>query len=169
MYFRTAEPMTAQDTRKGEPSLLSMRKGLRPQPAHLVRGSSRRIMSMRFRPANIRVINRRESSSLSSARLSEPSTLKAHQQERVPATPPVQDAPSCQSGAHSARVCYAAPQTGARLPAPRRSGPMTYATGGSGGNTSALSMAGKTKKDRSPSPRKTGLTSGFNQSGAPNA
>jgi hypothetical protein len=32
---------------------------LRPQPARLVRGSSRRIMSMRFRPANIRVINRR--------------------------------------------------------------------------------------------------------------
>ena len=36
---------------------------------------------MRFRPANIRVINRRESSSLSSALLSEPGTLKAHQQE----------------------------------------------------------------------------------------
>ena len=40
-----------------------------------------------FDHANIRVINRRESSSLSSARLSELSTLKAHQQERVPATP----------------------------------------------------------------------------------
>jgi hypothetical protein len=38
-------------------------------------------MSMRFRPANIRVINRRESSSLSSALLSEQQTLKAHQQE----------------------------------------------------------------------------------------
>ena len=33
--------------------------GVRPQPARLVRGSSRRIMTMRFRPANIRVINRR--------------------------------------------------------------------------------------------------------------
>ncbi len=31
----------------------------RTQPARLVRGSSRRIMTMRFRPANIRVINRR--------------------------------------------------------------------------------------------------------------
>ena len=31
-----------------------------PEPAFLVRGSSRRIMSMRFRPANIRVINRRD-------------------------------------------------------------------------------------------------------------
>jgi hypothetical protein len=36
-----------------------MRLALRAQSAFLVRGSSRRIMSMRFRPANIRVINRR--------------------------------------------------------------------------------------------------------------
>ena len=35
--------------------------GLRAQPALLVRGSSRRITIMRFRPANIRVINRRDS------------------------------------------------------------------------------------------------------------
>ena len=34
--------------------------GLRTEPAFLVRGSSRRITIMRFRPANIRVINRRE-------------------------------------------------------------------------------------------------------------
>ena len=39
-----------------------MRHGLRTQPATSVRGSSRRIMSMRFRPANISVINRRASS-----------------------------------------------------------------------------------------------------------
>ena len=60
---RTAAPMTAQGPRKGEPSSCSMRNGLPTQPARLVRGSSRRIMSMRFRPANIRVINRRASSS----------------------------------------------------------------------------------------------------------
>jgi hypothetical protein len=53
--------MTVQGPRKGEPSLFSMRNGLRPQPARSVRGSSRRIMSMRFRSANIRVINRRDS------------------------------------------------------------------------------------------------------------
>ena len=35
--------------------------GLRTGPAQLVRGSSRRITTMRFQPANIRVINRRES------------------------------------------------------------------------------------------------------------
>jgi hypothetical protein len=35
--------------------------GLRARPARLVRGSSRRITIMRFRPANISVINRRDS------------------------------------------------------------------------------------------------------------
>jgi hypothetical protein len=59
MQYGTAEPMTAQGPRKGEPSSRSMRNGFRTQPARLVRGSSRRIMTMRFRPANIRVINRR--------------------------------------------------------------------------------------------------------------
>ena len=34
--------------------------GLRTEPAPIVRGSSRRITIMRFRPANIRVINRRK-------------------------------------------------------------------------------------------------------------
>jgi hypothetical protein len=34
--------------------------GLRTEPAPIVRGSSRRITIMRFRPADIRVINRRE-------------------------------------------------------------------------------------------------------------
>src|SRR6185503_1583 len=33
---------------------------LRARPAPVVRGSSRRIMIMRYRPANIRVINRRD-------------------------------------------------------------------------------------------------------------
>ena len=37
--------------------------GLRTEPAPIVRGSSRRITIMRFRPANIRVINRRETTS----------------------------------------------------------------------------------------------------------
>jgi hypothetical protein len=34
--------------------------GLRTEPAHIVRGSSRRITMMRHRPANITVISRRE-------------------------------------------------------------------------------------------------------------
>jgi hypothetical protein len=38
----------------------SMRRALWARPALLVRGSSRRITIMRFRPANIRVINRRD-------------------------------------------------------------------------------------------------------------
>jgi hypothetical protein len=37
----------------------SMRCGFRAQPALLLRVSSRRIMTLRFRPAYIRVINRR--------------------------------------------------------------------------------------------------------------
>ena len=40
--------------------VISMRQALWAQPALLVRGSSRRITIMRFRPANIRVINRRD-------------------------------------------------------------------------------------------------------------
>lgn len=35
--------------------------GILNQPARLVRGSSRQIAIMRFRPVNIRVINRRNS------------------------------------------------------------------------------------------------------------
>jgi hypothetical protein len=37
-----------------------VRQALRAQSASSVRGSSRRITSMRFRPANTRVINRRD-------------------------------------------------------------------------------------------------------------
>jgi hypothetical protein len=53
----------SQGPRKGEPSSRSMRNGFRTQAARLVRGSSRRLISMRFGPANIRVINHRASSS----------------------------------------------------------------------------------------------------------
>ena len=45
---------------KESPRSCSMRQALWAQPALLVRGSSRRITIMRFRPANIRVINRRD-------------------------------------------------------------------------------------------------------------
>ena len=38
--------------------------GLQAGPARLVRGSSRRMTTMRSRPANIRVINRRRSLSI---------------------------------------------------------------------------------------------------------
>src|SRR5580692_636498 len=58
--FRTAVPMTAEGPRKGESSTKTMRNGLHTQPALSVRGSSRRIMALRFRPAHISVINRRE-------------------------------------------------------------------------------------------------------------
>src|SRR5215472_9559985 len=131
----TAAPMAAQERQKGEPSSASMRYRLRAQPAHLVRGSSRRIMTMRFRPANIRVINRRvcswavigtavhnERSKPTSGNVfppGRPSTLWWDVPERCSAS----------------RVRFAAPNPGAPLTPPRRSGEMVIATGGSGGNT----------------------------------
>jgi hypothetical protein len=52
--------MAAESNTERRVLVCSMRQGLRAQPALLVRGSSRRITIMRFRPANIRVINRRD-------------------------------------------------------------------------------------------------------------
>ena len=50
-----------RSTRNGEPSSSFYAAGLAARSAPLVRDSSRRITTMRLRPANIRVINRRES------------------------------------------------------------------------------------------------------------
>ncbi len=54
-----AEQMAADGHTKRRMLVRSMRYGFRAQPALLVRGSSRRIMTLQFRPAYIRVINRR--------------------------------------------------------------------------------------------------------------
>jgi hypothetical protein len=56
---KKAEQMAADGHTKRRILLRSMRYSLRAQSAPLVRGSSRRIMTLRFRPAYIRVINRR--------------------------------------------------------------------------------------------------------------
>ena len=80
--------MTVEGPRKGEPSTETMRYGLRTQPAPLVRGSSRRIMSMQFRPAHISVINRRASSEAVIGP-AVPNPLQAHQRDHVPTPPPV--------------------------------------------------------------------------------
>jgi hypothetical protein len=136
MSFWTAEPMTAQGPRKGEPSSASMRYGLRPQPAHLVRGSSRRIMTMRFRPANIRLINRRV---CSWAVLGPAVQNKARSKPTSGNVFPLRR-PSTRNGVpercSQSRVRFAAPKSGAPLTAARRSGRNVIATGGSGGNTS---------------------------------
>ena len=124
--------MTVEGPRKGEPSTKTMRYGLRTQPAPLVRGSSRRIMSMRFRPANISVINRRASSeAVIGPAVQNP--LKAHQRDHVPAPPPV-EVVSMPERCSPSRVRFAAPNYGAPLTAARRSGQAIIATGGSGGN-----------------------------------
>jgi hypothetical protein len=131
MSFRTAQPMTAQGTRKGESSSTSVRNGLRLQPAYSVRGSSRRIMSMRFRPANIRVINRPVSCWAVIRYAVRTETLEAHQQERVPAAPPVGDLAGRRDGAR--RQGSASPRRALDCSAPSR--PNAGATGGFGGNT----------------------------------
>ena len=122
MFSWTAKPMTAQGPRKGEPSLPSMRNGLRPQPARSVRGSSRRIMSMRFRPANIRVINRRVCSLAVIGPAVPTKALQAHQQERVPTCAAHRRSRQMPERCSPSRVRFAAPKAGAPLLVARRSG-----------------------------------------------
>ena len=164
-FYWTAAPMAVEGPRKGEPSRRIVRHGLRTQPATSVRGSSRRIMSMRFRPANIRLINRRASPQAVIGPAVQ-NLLKAHQQEHVPAPPPVATVPMPQRCSPS-RVRFAAPHYGALLTAALRSGQVVKATGGSGGNmTSARANQQTPKPDPStldkvapyqPGPRSTGL------------
>ena len=100
--------MTVKEPREGEPSSASMRNGLRTQPARLVRGSSRRIMTMRFRPANIRVINRRVCSLAVIRSAVRTAALRAHQQERIPPPPPIDARGECQNSAR--RQGFASPR-----------------------------------------------------------
>jgi len=113
-----------------------MRNGLRPQPARLVRGSSRRIMAMRFRPANIRVINRRVSSSAVTGPIVQTQIAQGSPAGMCSRYAARRSCRSMPERCSTARVRYAAPNTGAPLPSPRRSGQLRLATGGSGGNTS---------------------------------
>ncbi|MGQ0735088.1 MAG: hypothetical protein ACT4QD_15730 [Acidobacteriota bacterium] len=55
-----AATMAAEGAHGKENPRAAYAVGFRAEPALLVRGSSRRITIMRFRPANIRVINRRD-------------------------------------------------------------------------------------------------------------
>jgi len=169
--------MAVQGPRKGESSNDSMRYGFRTQPARLVRGSSRRIMTMRFRPANIRVINRRVCSwavigpAVQNGephenewregippRLRWPNQAEAKGERNLRFLSPLESPFFPQHGSEltsgnvfppsrpsklrwmpercsTSRVRFAAPNTGAPLTSPRRSGQTVIATGGSGGNT----------------------------------
>jgi len=150
----TAEPMAVQGPRKGESSNDSMRNGFRTQPARLVRGSSRRIMTMRFRPANIRVINRR----VCCWAVIGPAVPKTKGKRNLRFLSPLESPFFPQRGSEltsgnvfppgrpsqlgwmpercsTSRVRFAAPNSGAPLTSPRRSGQTVIATGGSGGNT----------------------------------
>ena len=58
---REAVEAAAEGSARRRTLIRFMRQALRAQPAFLVRGSSRRIMTMRIsKPTNIRVINRRD-------------------------------------------------------------------------------------------------------------
>ena len=150
MFSWTAKPMTAQGPRKGEPSLRSMRNELRPQPARSVRGSSRRIMSMRFRPANIRVINRRDSYS---------AVISSAVQTRNAQSPPTGTCSRyaarrrslgmperCSQG--KGRLRRAKTRRALACSAPFR--PPDHATGGSDGNTSVSARSPGKRKGRLP-------------------
>jgi hypothetical protein len=125
--------MTVEGPRKGEPSTKTMRYGLRTQPAPLVRGSSRRIMSMRFRPANISVINRRDSSEPVIGPAVQNPCSKLTSGIMFPLRRPSKPFYVPERCSRS-RVHFAAPNYGAPLTAARRSGQLVIATGGSGGN-----------------------------------
>jgi hypothetical protein len=125
--------MAVEGPRKGEPSTNPMQYGLRTQPAPLVRGSSRRIMSMRFRPANISVINRRASSEAVIGPAVQNPLLKAHQRDHVPPYAARRNHIAVPERCSHSRVHFAAPNYGAPLTA-RRSAQLVIATGGSGGN-----------------------------------
>ena len=81
----------------------------RTQPAPLVRGSSRRIMSLRFRPAYISVINRRASSWAVIGPAVHCRKLKAHPRERVPAEAAHRRSIVMPERCSQARVRFAAP------------------------------------------------------------
>jgi hypothetical protein len=171
--------MTVEGPRKGEPSRRIVRHGLRTQPATSVRGSSRRIMSMRSRPAHISVINRRVSfetaigtavpknqgernlrflSPLESPFFPQPlerpnsapaktgSSSKLTSRNMFPLRRPSKGC-SMPERCSPSRVRFATPNYGAPLTAPRRSGQVASATGGSGGN-----MRSRYAKNKKPKP-----------------
>lgn len=128
--------------------------GLRPQPAYSVRGSSRRIMTMRFRPAYIRVINRR----VCCWAVAGPAVPRTQGERNLRFLPPLESPFFPQGGSKltsrivippsrpseagwmpercsPSRVRFAAPNCGAPLTTPLRSGQTLLATGGSGGIT----------------------------------
>jgi hypothetical protein len=165
MFPRTAAPMAAQGGTKRRILLRSVRNGFRTQPAYSVRGSSRRIMTMRFRPANIRVINRRVGYRAATG----PAVLKSQGERNLRFLSPLESPFFPQRGSEPtsrnmfplrrpspprwvpercspSRVRFAAPNCGAPLTSPRRSGQTDTATGGSGGNTSRCAARGQKRR-----------------------
>jgi hypothetical protein len=140
--------MAAEGPRKGDPSTRIVRYGLTTQPALSVRGSSRRIMFLRFRPAYISMINRRASSSAVIGPAVPGKKLKAHQRGRVPTRAAHRSLFAVPERCSQARVRYAAPNTGAPLPAPRRSGLITLRWAAPAGTLHGLAEQNKKRKGK---------------------
>ena len=117
----TAVPMTADGPRKGEPSWKIVRYGLTTQPALSVRGSSRRIMFLRFRPAYISMINRRASSSAVIGSAVHAETSRLTSRNVFPPEPPIEVRSHCQNGAR--RQGFALPRQKTARPCPLRAVP----------------------------------------------
>jgi hypothetical protein len=149
----TVEPVAAEGPSKRRILLTFYAARPKAQPAQLVRGSSRRIMTMRFRPANIRVINRRVCSCAAIGPAVQRQRSKPTSGNVFPLRRPSQ-AGWMPERCSPSRVRFAAPKSGAPLTAARRSGRTEIATGGSGGNTSRYPVQ---RKGRLPSRRKAGL------------
>ena len=150
----TAAPVAAEGPSKRRTLLTFYAARPKAQPAQLVRGSSRRIMTMRFRPANIRVINRRVCSWAVIGPAVQNQRSKLTSGNVFPLRRPSQ-AGWMPERCSPSRVRFAAPKSGAPLTAPRRSGRRVIATGGSGGNTSQTPA--KTKGRTSLLRRKAGM------------
>jgi len=117
----TAAPVAAEGPSKRRTLLTFYAARPKAQPAQLVRGSSRRIMTMRFRPANIRVINRRECSCAAIGPAVQTQSSKPTSGNVFPLRRPSQ-AGWMPERCSQSRVRFAAPKSGAPLTTARRSG-----------------------------------------------
>jgi hypothetical protein len=161
MNHTQATAQAAGRAERGRRTLVRFMRYGTAQPASLVRGSSRRIMTMRFRPANIRVINRRVCSWAVLGLLFKTKTpntrcSKLTSRNVFPPTPPV-EVLSMPERCSLSRIRFAAPNYGAPLTAVRRSGQTVIATGGSGGNTRRRAALKRQKAGFPPVGRKAGL------------
>ena len=123
-WFRLKPGSPGQDrsSRCREAGTLPPRRRIEGGVAQLVRGSSRRIMSMRFRPANIRVINRRVCSSAVIGPAVRTTNAQGSPAGTCSRSAARRSCPAVPERCSTSRVRFAAPNSGAPLTTARRSG-----------------------------------------------